>query len=165
MLTAEEIIAELDGSALLARSRPPFAFSAEDESPEEFAAFIAEDAKVWTRVVKDAKKLQEISYDEMLELAAQGAKVLHGPAEQPLCAVLLEHDAKADTLTAYATLGGELFDDFFRDGGEDLEVEGSVERFARGGGGHGESPCGGFSGMRDDTQPPAARQLWRSTVG
>jgi hypothetical protein len=39
---------------------------------------------------------------------------LGGPAEQPLCAVLLEHDAKADTLTATGTLGGELFDDFFR---------------------------------------------------
>jgi len=45
---------------------------------------------------------------------AQGARVMHGPAEQPLCAVLLEHDARADTLTAYATLGGELFDEFFR---------------------------------------------------
>ncbi len=45
---------------------------------------------------------------------AQGAKVMHGPAEQPLCAVLLEHDPKADTVTAYATLGGELFDEFFR---------------------------------------------------
>lgn len=45
---------------------------------------------------------------------AQGARVMHGPAEQPLCAVLLEHDAEADTLTAYATLGGELFDEFFR---------------------------------------------------
>ncbi len=45
---------------------------------------------------------------------AKGARVLSGPAEQPLCAVLLEHDPKADTLTAYATLGGELFDDFFR---------------------------------------------------
>lgn len=45
---------------------------------------------------------------------AQGARVLNGPAEQPLCAVLLEHDAQADTLTAYATLGGELFDEFFR---------------------------------------------------
>ena len=33
---------------------------------------------------------------------------------QPLCAVLLSHDRKTDTLTAYATLGGELFDDFFR---------------------------------------------------
>lgn len=45
---------------------------------------------------------------------AQGARVMHGPAEQPLCAVLLEHDPTTDTLTAYATLGGELFDDFFR---------------------------------------------------
>ncbi len=45
---------------------------------------------------------------------AQGAKVLRGPASQPLCAVLLEHNAKDDTLTAYATLGGELFDDFFK---------------------------------------------------
>jgi arsenite oxidase small subunit len=45
---------------------------------------------------------------------ARGAQVLSGPATQPLCAVLLEHDAKADTLTAHATLGGELFDAFFR---------------------------------------------------
>jgi arsenite oxidase small subunit len=45
---------------------------------------------------------------------ARGAEVLSGPAKQPLCAVLLAHDAKADTLTAYATLGGELFDQFFR---------------------------------------------------
>jgi arsenite oxidase small subunit len=45
---------------------------------------------------------------------ARGAQVLSGPAKQPLCAVLLAHDAKADTLTAYATLGGELFDDFFK---------------------------------------------------
>ena len=45
---------------------------------------------------------------------AQGAQVLSGPAPQPLCAVLLQHDAKADTLTAYATLGGEMFDEFFK---------------------------------------------------
>jgi arsenite oxidase small subunit len=45
---------------------------------------------------------------------ARGAEVLSGPARQPLCAVLLSHDAKTDTLTAYATLGGELFDEFFR---------------------------------------------------
>ncbi len=44
---------------------------------------------------------------------ARGAQVLGGPAEQPLCAVLLEHDPRADTLTATGTLGGELFDDFF----------------------------------------------------
>lgn len=45
---------------------------------------------------------------------ARGAQVLSGPARQPLCAVLLTHDPRADTLTAYATLGGELFDEFFR---------------------------------------------------
>lgn len=45
---------------------------------------------------------------------ARGAEVLSGPASQPLCAVLLTHDPKHDTLTAYATLGGELFDDFFK---------------------------------------------------
>lgn len=45
---------------------------------------------------------------------ARGAEVLSGPAPQPLAAVLLEHDAKADTLTAYGTLGGELFNEFFR---------------------------------------------------
>ena len=45
---------------------------------------------------------------------ARGAEVLSGPATQPLCAVLVSHDPKKDTLTAYATLGGELFDDFFK---------------------------------------------------
>ena len=45
---------------------------------------------------------------------ARGAEVLSGPATQPLCAVLLTHDRKSDTLTAHATLGGELFEDFFR---------------------------------------------------
>ena len=36
------------------------------------------------RVVKDAKKLQEVSYDEMLELASLGAKVLH-PQSSRVC--------------------------------------------------------------------------------
>jgi Rieske Fe-S protein len=45
---------------------------------------------------------------------ARGAEVLAGPARQPLCAVLLSHDPRVDSLTAYATLGGELFDQFFR---------------------------------------------------
>ncbi len=54
---------------------------------------------------------------------AQGAKVLAGPATQPLCAVLLEHNAKDDTLTAYATLGGELFDEFFKKYEAKLSIE------------------------------------------
>lgn len=45
---------------------------------------------------------------------ARGARVVGGPAGQPLCAILLAHDPKADTLTAHGTLGGELFEDFFR---------------------------------------------------
>jgi arsenite oxidase small subunit len=45
---------------------------------------------------------------------AKGAEVLSGPARQPLCAVLLAYEPKADTLTAFGTLGGELFEDFFR---------------------------------------------------
>jgi arsenite oxidase small subunit len=45
---------------------------------------------------------------------AQGARVLSGPAPQPLAAILLEHDAKTDALTAIGTLGPEVFDAFFR---------------------------------------------------
>jgi Rieske Fe-S protein len=45
---------------------------------------------------------------------ARGAQVMSGPAPQPLCAILLSWDAKNDSLTAHATLGGELFDEFFR---------------------------------------------------
>lgn len=44
---------------------------------------------------------------------AQGAKVLAGPAPQPLAAILLEHDAASDELHAVGTLGGEMFNEFF----------------------------------------------------
>jgi len=44
---------------------------------------------------------------------AAGAKVVGGPAPQPLAAVLLEHDAKSDALHALGTLGGEMFNAFF----------------------------------------------------
>ncbi len=44
---------------------------------------------------------------------ASGARVLNGPAPQPLSAVLLEYDPKADGLYAMGTLGGELFNAFF----------------------------------------------------
>lgn len=42
-----------------------------------------------------------------------GAKVMGGPAPQPLCAILLEHDPASDTLFATGTLGGEMFNTFF----------------------------------------------------
>jgi Rieske Fe-S protein len=44
---------------------------------------------------------------------AAGAKVLSGPAPQPLAAILLEHEARTDALYAVGTLGGELFNAFF----------------------------------------------------
>ena len=44
---------------------------------------------------------------------AAGAKVVGGPAPQPLSAILLEYDAKSDGLQAVGTLGGEIYDAFF----------------------------------------------------
>jgi arsenite oxidase small subunit len=44
---------------------------------------------------------------------AQGARVVAGPAPQPLAAILLEHEAATDELFAVGTLGGELFNEFF----------------------------------------------------
>lgn len=45
---------------------------------------------------------------------AQGARVVSGPAPQPLAAIVLEHDASRDELLALGTLGAEQFDAFFR---------------------------------------------------
>jgi arsenite oxidase small subunit len=44
---------------------------------------------------------------------AAGAKVLGGPAPQPLSAILLEHERASDALYAVGTLGGEMFNAFF----------------------------------------------------
>ena len=44
---------------------------------------------------------------------AAGGRVLAGPAPQPLAAILLEYDARDDSLTAVGTLGGEMFAQFF----------------------------------------------------
>ena len=43
----------------------------------------------------------------------QGARVVSGPAPQPLAAILLEHDARSDELVALGTAGAEQFDAFF----------------------------------------------------
>ena len=45
---------------------------------------------------------------------AAGARVVSGPAPQPLATVLLEHDPKADEVFAVGTFGGEMFAEFFR---------------------------------------------------
>lgn len=44
---------------------------------------------------------------------AEGARVVAGPAPQPLAAILLEHDPRTDELVATGTLGGEMFNQFF----------------------------------------------------
>jgi arsenite oxidase small subunit len=54
---------------------------------------------------------------------AQGARVMAGPAPQPLAAVLLEWDAKTDHLHAVGTRGGEMFKAFFDKYAFKLETE------------------------------------------
>ena len=53
----------------------------------------------------------------------QGARVIDGPAPQPLAAVLLEWDANSDQLHAVGTRGGEMFDAFFEKYTMKLELE------------------------------------------
>lgn len=45
---------------------------------------------------------------------ASGARVLGGPAPQPLAAIELDYDAGADRLFATGTVGGEMFDRYFQ---------------------------------------------------
>ena len=45
---------------------------------------------------------------------AAGARVVSGPAPQPLATIILEHDPKADEVYALGTFGGEMFAEFFR---------------------------------------------------
>jgi len=59
---------------------------------------------------------------------AAGARVLAGPAPQPLATILLEHDAGTDELTAVGTLGGEMFNQFFAKYEIKLSLEGGAPR-------------------------------------
>lgn len=54
---------------------------------------------------------------------AQGARVVSGPAPQPLAAIMLEHDAAIDELVAVGTVGAEQFDAFFKKYDIKLEFE------------------------------------------
>lgn len=45
---------------------------------------------------------------------AAGARVVSGPAPQPLAAILLDYDGERDELAATGTLGAEQFEAFFR---------------------------------------------------
>ena len=53
----------------------------------------------------------------------QGARVIDGPAPQPLAAVLLEWDERSDQLHAVGTRGGEMFDAFFEKYATKLALE------------------------------------------
>jgi arsenite oxidase small subunit len=59
---------------------------------------------------------------------AEGARVLAGPAPQPLAAILLDYDAASDGLTAVGTLGGEMFNQFFAKYERKLALEGAKAR-------------------------------------
>ena len=54
---------------------------------------------------------------------AEGARVLAGPAPQPLAAILLEHDPQNGELAAVGTLGGEMFHEFFEKYAFRLQME------------------------------------------
>ena len=54
---------------------------------------------------------------------AQGARVVSGPAPQPLAGIVLEHDAATDGLVATGTIGAEQFDAFFKKYEMKLEFE------------------------------------------
>ena len=54
---------------------------------------------------------------------ASGARVLNGPAPQPLSAVLLDYEPASDGLYAVGTLGGELFNQFFEKYALKLEID------------------------------------------
>ena len=45
---------------------------------------------------------------------ARGGRVLGGPAPQPLAAILLEYIESEDSLYATATIGGEMFNNYFK---------------------------------------------------
>lgn len=55
--------------------------------------------------------------------ATRGARVLGGPAPQPLAAIRLEYDADGDALFAAGVYGGALFERFFHEFGERLSLE------------------------------------------
>ena len=54
---------------------------------------------------------------------AHGARVIGGPAPQPLAAIALEHDAGNDNLRAVGTFGGEMYEKFFERFGFRLALE------------------------------------------
>lgn len=59
---------------------------------------------------------------------AAGARVLEGPAPQPLACIVLDYAPERDELSAVATLGGAMFDRFFESFGFRLALDHGGER-------------------------------------
>lgn len=57
---------------------------------------------------------------------AQGARVLGGPAPQPLAAILLEYNETDGSIDAIGTYGGDMFDKFFKEFSFRLQLEHQV---------------------------------------
>lgn len=74
---------------------------------------------------KEAKRSQIIycCSEKSVYDPREGARVIGGPAPQPLAAILLEYDDKDDTLYAAGTYGGDMFDRFFKEFRVRLELE------------------------------------------
>jgi Rieske Fe-S protein len=59
---------------------------------------------------------------------AEGARVVAGPAPQPLASILLDWDSARDEIHAVGTLGGEMFGEFFDKFGFKLRLEHGAPR-------------------------------------
>ena len=57
---------------------------------------------------------------------ADGARVLGGPAKQPLAAILLQSEPESGALFALGTIGGEMYDAYFEKFGFRLALEHEV---------------------------------------
>ena len=75
---------------------------------------------------------------------ASGARVVAGPAPQPLAAILLDYDAGTDELAALGTVGAEQFDAFFAKYEFKLALDHGAEKARR--------PIGSTAVVRELTQ-------------